>query len=251
MRFKKFAFLLLCIFTVMASVSACADDGGDDSSAPQTSEPSVSGSSSLAPSEDDESVESSEAQGSETQSSEDASEGLVSSEASATESEPFESETTGEESFESSAVTESESQPITGDSSTVESGDVNDLPRVTLVAKDNGDGTVTVSAILPAGIGNGMIVVKVSDDLTYVEGSGKSAINGYINDNQKDFNGIAVVFASASFFDEGSVAMSATYKLAGGAKLDTDDFWCDMWELGDGTVWVSTSEDCDEIKICR
>lgn len=124
------------------------------------------------------------------------------------------------------------------------------LPAVTLVAKNNGDGTVTVSAKLPSGIGNGKIVLTVSDKLEYVSGSAKSDIGGAIND-KGDFNGIGVSFATTSLYDEGSNALIATYKLSSGATLTAEDFWCDSWELGDGTAWVSNSDQVDEIKICK
>ncbi len=127
-----------------------------------------------------------------------------------------------------------------------------DKPVPTLIGKDNGDGTVTVSAKLPSGIGNGLIVITVSDKLSYIEGSATSDIIGTINDTGA-FNGIGISFASAGFFDEGSTVISINYKLAEGESLSEEDFWCDKWELGDGTVWLSRKgeDGCEELKIKR
>lgn len=126
-----------------------------------------------------------------------------------------------------------------------------DKPVPTIVAKDNGNGTVTVTAKLPSGIGNGLIVITVSDELIYVDGSAKSSI-GSLNDNGA-FNGVGVSFATATLFDEGTEVITLDYKLAEGATLSDDDFWCDRWELGDGTKWLSKKgeDGCTELKFVR
>ncbi len=148
---------------------------------------------------------------------------------------------------------ESAGQNSTGDSAVVDNStkDPVDLPAPTVVAKNNNDGTVTISVRLPSGVGNGKVVVTVSDNLSYIDGSASSEVNGLINDDGVNFNGVAVSFASATFFDEDTVVLSADYKLKDGATLTEEDFWCDDWELGDGTVWLSKSTDCEIIKICR
>ena len=126
-----------------------------------------------------------------------------------------------------------------------------DKPVPTLIAKDNGDGTVTISSKLPSGIGNGLIVITVSDKLSYIEGSAASEI-GTINDTGA-FNGIGVSFATATLFDEGTTTVSINYELAEGESLSEEDFWCDYWELGDGTVWLSKKgeDGCEELKVKR
>ncbi len=126
-----------------------------------------------------------------------------------------------------------------------------DKPVPTIIAKDNGDGTVTISSKLPSGIGNGLIVITVSDKLSYIEGSATSEI-GTINDTGA-FNGIGVSFATATLFDEGTTTISINYKLAEGESLSEEDFWCDYWELGDGTVWLSKKgeDGCEELKVKR
>ncbi|MBQ3196022.1 MAG: hypothetical protein IJB65_06095 [Clostridia bacterium] len=143
--------------------------------------------------------------------------------------------------------TESAPKPDNSQSGT---HDNSDKPVITLIAKENGDGTVTISAKLPSGIGNGKVVLTVSDKLSYIEGSASSGNGGFVNDNGS-FNGVAVTFATATFFDEGTTVLTANYKLSEGASLSTDDFWCDNWELGDGNVWLSNSEECDEIKFIK
>lgn len=151
------------------------------------------------------------------------------------------------ESANSAALSETDDSSIGGNGSKPAESD---LPVVTLVGRKNADGTVTISARLPYGIGNGKIVLSVSDKLSYVSGSAASDIGAVINDTGA-FNGIGASFATATFYDEDATALSATYTVNEGASITTDDFWCDQWKLGDGTAWLSSNEDCAEKKLLR
>lgn len=118
-----------------------------------------------------------------------------------------------------------------------------------LVATDNGDGTVTVTAAVPAGVASGKLVLTASDKLTYVAGSLKSTDSGYqaANDayNQGDVAGQCVVFADANGYDEGTVVFTANYKKADGAEVTAADFAVNLWNLSNGAVRLATQKDGD------
>ncbi len=162
-----------------------------------------------------------------------------SAEASTEESEP--SEWIGNDESVVSDVESTDTSDSTEDvpvESESEDSPVNaDLPVPTLAVKDNGDGTVTASLKLPAGVANGEIIVTTSDKLNYVSGSANSDI-GIINDAGA-FNGVFVTFAAIDFYDEGTTAISINYRIAEGAVISEEDFWCDDWQIGDGTKWLS------------
>lgn len=231
MNLKKFFALFLVLITVISAFCACGEDDKQEESK-KGDDNLVEESAQTENSEEDFRSEENATQGTDASIDDVSDDYTVDSEEP--KNEPNESDTT--------------SNP-NGTGSAPENPDTS-LPTVTLVAKNNGDGTVTVSAKLPSGIGNGKIVLTVSDKLEYVSGSAKSDIGGAIND-KGGFNGIGVSFATTSLYDEGSNALIANYKLSSGATLTADDFWCDSWELGDGTAWVSNSDQVDEIKICK
>jgi len=109
------------------------------------------------------------------------------------ESDPSEWESTDDD---YSDYTESTSEDDINSDSNVNT----DLPVPSLVVKDNGDGTVTVSLKLPNGVANGEIIVMASDKLNYIIGSAVSEI-GVLNDTGA-FDGVFVTFAAADFYAE-------------------------------------------------
>ncbi len=162
--------------------------------------------------------------------------------------EPSSEEPSSEEpsSEEPSDVEPSESSEVDSSESSEEEVVVAD-PTYTATLTDNGDGTASLSIVLPDGIGNGKVVFAISENLTYVANSAATATGGALNDVME--GQITVSFASMSTFAEGTVALEADFDIAEGAELSEADINVPTWELGDGTFELSSNEDGDVIKV--
>lgn len=119
-------------------------------------------------------------------------------------------------------------------------------PTYTVTYSVNEDGTANITVTTPEGVGNGKVLLAVSENLTLVEGSATTATGGALNVTD---NGIVVSFASASTFAEGTVVISADYTVAEGAEITADDFNVPTWQLGDGDTILTTDADGDVIKV--
>ena len=119
-------------------------------------------------------------------------------------------------------------------------------PTYTVTYSVNEDGTANITVTTPEGVGNGKVLLAVSENLTLVEGSATTATGGALNVTD---NGIVVSFASATTFAEGTVVISADYTVAEGAEITADDFNVPTWQLGDGDTTLTTDADGDVIKV--
>ena len=114
----------------------------------------------------------------------------------------------------------------------------------TVTLTDNGDGTATITAAVPAGVESGKIVINTSDDLTLIPGSLKTDIGGIRNENY-DRNGVSgacVVFASSTAYPNGQVLFEAKYRIKNGASLDFDDVLVPEWNLTKGGSFINTQD---------
>ncbi len=102
----------------------------------------------------------------------------------------------------------------------------------TVIVKNNGDGTVTVTAYTPAAedVMAGKLVIAVSDKLTYVADTLKCDISlSEVNPNYP--TGAAIAFAATQTVPAGCVAFTATYELADGASVSADDITAPEWRI--------------------
>ena len=168
-----------------------------------------------------------------------------SSEEPAVSEEPTES---SEEPAESSeAPVESSEAPVESSEAPVESSE-EELPvaetTYKVVATEDENGVVTVTASLPAGILSGKIVVTTSDKLTYVDGSLVPVAGGIPNPayDKDGITGQCVSFAGALAFEEGTVVFTAQYQLAEGETLEDGDILVPYWDMSNGVEFVGTSD---------
>jgi len=110
----------------------------------------------------------------------------------------------------------------------------------TITLTNNGNGSYTVTAALPAGISAGKIVVSTSDRLSLVESSLVSPIGGATNPyyDRSGVCGANVSFATASVLPEGSVVFFAKYVAEAGADIGAEDIFVPEWSLSDGIEWL-------------
>jgi len=153
-------------------------------------------------------------------------------------------------SVEDSSVEDSSVEDSSVEDSSVEDSSVVEIPvagtTFKVLVKENGDGTVTITATVPADIDSGKIVVSVSDDLTIVPGSLAASVAGStLNENytKGDVSGATNAFAGTTANPEGTVAFTANYTLAEGATLDTSDVTVPEWNLSTNSVKVGTQKD--------
>lgn len=118
-----------------------------------------------------------------------------------------------------------------------------DYVTYNLKLTDNGDGTATVSVAVPAGISSGKIVVDVSDNLAYIDGSVTSgSIQGTVNPNysRDGISGICVTFAVADDLAEGTVVLTAKYSIVDGGFVSAADVTAPLWNLSNGDEKLGT-----------
>ncbi len=124
----------------------------------------------------------------------------------------------------------------------------------TVLVSDNGDGSATVTATIPAGVFSGKIVVTPSDRLTLDVDSFKgpegtpSAINDkYLREENvgtadapdvREITGQCVSFAGVAEQNEGKVVFTAVYTAADGKPITGADFTVPVWNLSDGKTFL-------------
>lgn len=188
-------------------------------------------------------------------SSEASAEAFASSEDSLS-AEGMTQETVTKEVLELSSVTSSEAvSSETGFENTTVSKDIPDTGFKAEVLSDKtysvylikkNDGTYTVTAIIPAKVESGKIVVTVSKNLTLIEGSLSTAVPGGVineNYNRNGISGACVAFASATVLPEGTVAFTASYTAAEGVNISESDITVPDWNLTSGNSYLGTGKD--------
>ncbi len=120
-------------------------------------------------------------------------------------------------------------------------------PTFKVVITEDGNGTATITAALPEGIGSGKIVIDTADDISLISGSVTSLAGGFCNENynRNGVTGVCVTFANSSggHYAEGTIVFSAKYIVADGATLDKDDIIVGEWSLSDGMERLAGQED--------
>ncbi len=118
----------------------------------------------------------------------------------------------------------------------------------TVTLTDNGNGTATITAAVPAGVVSGKIVINTSSDLSLVSGSvkGYGAVNE--NYNSDGVSGACVSFASSSALPNGEIVFSATYTVKDGAVLDFSDFNAPIWDISKSGSTIGTQNTSDVLK---
>lgn len=129
-----------------------------------------------------------------------------------------------------------------------------DYQTFTVRVSDNGDGSATVTATIPAGVFSGKIVVTPSERLTLDVDSFKgpagapSAINDkYLREENvgtedapvvREITGQCVSFAGVSLMEEGTVVFSAVYTASDGQPITDADFTVPVWNLSNGKEFL-------------
>ena len=124
-------------------------------------------------------------------------------------------------------------------------------PTYTVTYSVNEDGTANITVTTPEGVGNGKVLLAVSDKLALiVDEEGNASVSSDVGDtiNVTDA-GIVISFASTRTFPAGTVVLSADFTVAEGAVITTDDFNVPTWQLGDGDNMLTTDADGDVIKV--
>ena len=120
-------------------------------------------------------------------------------------------------------------------------------PTFKVVITEDGNGTATITAALPEGIGSGKIVIDTADDISLVAGSVTSLAGSFCNENynRNGVTGVCVSFANSSggHYAEGTIVFSAKYIVAEGATLDKDDIIVGEWNLSDGIERLASQKD--------
>lgn len=120
----------------------------------------------------------------------------------------------------------------------------------TLYINNNGNGTYTVTAVIPAKVESGKIVVSVSDKLSIVEGSLSTTIAPNAVNEKYDRGGVkgaCVVFASTKALSDDAVAFTATYSAKEGATISESDITVPDWNLTTGTEYIGTNKDAEVV----
>ncbi len=230
---KKF-FVIILALALCLSFAAC---GGEDTSTNADENSKADGASSSIVSTD-ESSESSE------ENETPVLEGSVcSSETNdSAEDAPDTSGSSSDESFshESSAVDNSQSNGNTNTAYEVLSDNA-----YTVYVENNGDGTYTLTGVIPDKVVSGKIVVSASKKLTLVKGSLGTTVSTNAINEKYDKNGVkgaCVVFASTAVIPAGTVVFTATYKAEDGAAVSASDFTVPEWNLTSGTEYLATNK---------
>lgn len=138
-----------------------------------------------------------------------------------------------------------------GDISHIISGDYTlAYQAITVTITDNGDGTATVTAAVPAGIETGKVVISTSSDLNLIPGSLKT-VNGAVSNESYSKNGVSgacVSFSSYTSLPNGQVVFEADYRIESGASLDFDDVYAPEWNIRNSVLTLSTQETSNILK---
>lgn len=121
----------------------------------------------------------------------------------------------------------------------------------TVTLTNNGDGTATITAAIPAGVASGKIVITPSENLTLVEGSLRGNVPNampYERYNRDGVVGQCVAFASSSVISEGTLAFTADYTIKEGAKVSEADIICNLWNLGNSESERIATQDAGGVK---
>ena len=117
----------------------------------------------------------------------------------------------------------------------------------TVTLSDNGDGTASLSAKVPSGIASGKLIIDVSNKLSYISGSLRSVNGATVNEN---YNGkLCVTFAFTNTLANGTVVLTANFRINGSSKLSASDFTVPQWNVSDGTTRLATEANGDVIKL--
>ncbi len=113
---------------------------------------------------------------------------------------------------------------------------------------DNGDGTATITAAMPAGFISGKVVINTSADLEYVEGSLATEAAGALTNPAYDKDGVTGLMAnvgSVTEIAEGTILFKATFNVAADAEITKEDIIVSAWDLGaaDGTAYDQNNGD--------
>ena len=113
----------------------------------------------------------------------------------------------------------------------------------TVTLTDNGDGTATITAAVPAGVQTGALVISTSNDLELINGSLKSVSGAICNENYGAgiSSGAYVSFASVNALANGQIVFEAEYRIASGASLDFSDFSAPLWSLGSNGAFIGNN----------
>jgi len=155
-----------------------------------------------------------------------------------------------------SSTTSSDSANSSHSSSTVGGVETPDAPyqewpvaqtTYNVTVTENENGTVTVTATLPANIESGKIVVCVSDSLTIIKDTLKCNATGQVVVNEEykrnGLNGACAVFASTTANAEGTVAFTADYTVAEGATVTETDITVPEWNVAAKSIKIGTQKD--------
>lgn len=116
-----------------------------------------------------------------------------------------------------------------------------EYPTFDLVTKDNGDGTVTVTAYAPEGVFSGKLVISNTANLEYVSGSAKYSGSNIFNENYSKNGavGVCIVFAFSNSLTEKTEVLSVDYKIIGDAAVSASDIFSNEWNLTNGTEFIA------------